>query len=265
MKVNNLATPVVSTNTPNINTANQSVAFKGFAEGLKPAKLFKLDRSGTMGSNLFILNAFVFLLGTRILTSRDKDEKREIFIRDIPSIVIAVVGVDTIQNLAEKAFNKNKGFPIMEKSTDENGKVSFSKAKYSRLKNWYVYDDKIQSGLKGFSERLDKLDGNLKTVYSYLNDSIKGKLANCTDNKSVMDAFGKDKGLEQELITALSNPKNKALQKAETYKTIPALIGFALTCSLLGIFIPKLNIHITETISKKRQQEAEAQKQTQNV
>lgn len=276
MKINNLATPIINNNIQNNQGQDNNVpAFKGkFADsGWHPKNLLNLDRAGAMKHNLFIANAFVFLLGSRIFTSRDKDEYREILIRDIPSIIIAVVGVDSIEKAVAKWVHKNKGFALMTRTDDEPGLIAKAIGKirnksveqplkgvtYSRLKDWYVYDENIQAGLKGFSERLTGLGGDLKTIYSRLNDSIKGKLAACTDNNSVMALFSKDKDLEKNLIDALKKVDNKALKRAETLKTIPTVIGFALTLGLLGFIIPKLNIHITETISKNRQKQAEAQ------
>ncbi len=96
---------------------NQPAVFKGsevksLGEITKNSfkNLVSLDRSGTMNRNLFIVNAFAFLLGTRLVTSRDNDEKREIFVRDIPSILIAVAGVPTIQTLSLKKLQPKSGF-----------------------------------------------------------------------------------------------------------------------------------------------------------
>lgn len=250
MKLNSLnATPITKNNNRTL-----TPAFKGFIESCKPKQLLDLDRAGTMGHNLFILNAFVFLLGTRLLTSRDKDEKREIVIRDIPSIIIAVAGVDSITKAASKWFHKNKGFAIMNQGKEG---TTLEGVTYSQLKNWYTYDTNLDSstGLKGFSERLSTLGGKLQTIYSSLNDEIKGKLANCKDNKEVIDTFTKDKNLGEQIKKALLDPKNNALKKAEMLKTWPTLIGFTLTLTLLGLIIPKTNIFITEKINKNRKKQ----------
>lgn len=275
MKINNLASPTVKNNNIVNNINKQSIVpeCKTLAERFAksdwhPKKLLDLGRAGTMGHNLFIVNAFAFLLGTRLITSRDKDERREIIIRDLPSIIIAVAGVDLIEKAVSKWFHKNKGFAIMVDSDKEPGFITkafrnifkkpneneLSGVTYSQLKNWYTYDKNLDSstGLKGFSERLSTLGGKLKTIYSSLNDEIKGKLTNCKDNKEVIDTFTKDKTLGEQIKKALLDPKNNALKKAEMLKTWPTLIGFGLTLALLGICIPKTNIFITETIHKNR-------------
>lgn len=283
MKINNFnAAPVNNKNN------SQPVTFKGeevksLGEITKNGcqKLLTLDRSGTMSRNLFIMNAFAFLLGTRLITSRDKDEKREILIRDVPSIIIAVVGVPTIQNFISKKMQKSPkhGFVFMDieknpKLTDLqkwlNKHLGFSfkpkeeklkSIKYSQLKDLYQYDENISSGLEGFSKRLADKGGNVKKIYSVLNlDKVeKEKLAALKgDNDSFIKELTKDennKGLVDSIINELKSDKNAALKRAETLKTIPTIVGFATTLGLLGFFIPKLNIYITETINKKRNAE----------
>lgn len=66
MKINN-TTPLIN----NVQTNHtQKTAFKGL-ERFKPTKLFSLDRQGPMNTDLFIISAFVFLLGSRLFNSRD--------------------------------------------------------------------------------------------------------------------------------------------------------------------------------------------------
>lgn len=289
MKVNKINAAPVASNIYENNTNTNSVAFTGkkinckdikdaFTKdsGWLPDSLLKLKRQGTMGGNLFLTNAFAFLLGTRIITSRDKDEKREIFIRDIPSIIIAVFGVDSIQKATANLLNK-KGFPIMIKK-EESGWImkglkkligkedngDYSEVSYNQLKDWFVYDKNNPIGLEKFSKRLchKDLGGNLKTIYSTLSKDIEKDLANCTTNEEVISKFKAHKNIEEKIVEALSNTKNNALHQAETLKTVPTIVGFAVTLALLGFFIPKLNIHITEKISKKRKAEEEANNNT---
>lgn len=281
MKINNLATHVINKN--NNANSNQKVAFK--KNEVKPLKqivkdgyknFFSINRAGTMVRSLFIANAFVFLLGTRIITSRDKDEKREIFVRDIPSIFIAVIGVPTIQNFfAKKVFEPKAGFAF--RKTIENPersdiskwvrnklgmklelKPTSKDVSYSTLKSWYVYDENIASGFDGFSKRLANNKGNLKKIYSTLSSEIKAKLSSFEDNnEKFLKKLNENSntGLRNSIIEALKEPKNQALKRAESLKTYPIMIGFALTLGLLGFLIPKLNIFITETIHKNKRKE----------
>src|SRR5574344_1745854 len=117
MKINNITpsyTPVSSNqNKNNDKSSNPSFGSKNIANGFN--QFFKLESSGPMTRKLFILNAFTFLLGSRILTSRDKDEKRETIIRDIPTILISVAGVPVLEKATAKIVEKKSGFTITEK------------------------------------------------------------------------------------------------------------------------------------------------------
>lgn len=286
MKINsfNSATPASVTNNSNDNfDKKNNVTFTGnnaakVKEGFQ--SFLSLDRPGTMNLKLFVTNAFVFLLGTRLVTSRDKDEKREIKVRDIPSIVIAVYGVTWVQKAAAKAFNKS-GIPIMEHVTDKAGAITkkirkligrpetkdnlVGEVPFSRLKDWYVYDTKNPMGIEKFSNRLADLGGDLKKIYSPLNKEIEKDFADCKTNEAVMNKVKSSKDIANRLINALKDEKNKAFYNAKSRKSITALAGFAVTLSLLGFFIPKLNIAVTERINKKRALEAKAKEQPQEA
>lgn len=259
MKIANLQQAPIS----NASLSKNKIAFKGtFLHDLShPSGLLNLDRSGTMSRNLFIVNAALFLLGSRLVTSRDKDEKREVLIRDIPSIVLAVKGVPLFKDFIAKHLQEHTGFVINEKGTKKvNGKEVEAPAKgdaatYSRLEDLYVYDKNLDKsvGLQGFSKRLSSFGGDLKKIYSTLSDDIKESLKDCEDknNDAVIKKI-KDKGLAEKIKEALADAKNnKALKKAETYNSAVAMTGFACTIALMGVIIPKLNIHITEMVHKK--------------
>lgn len=250
MKIANLQQTPIS----NASVSKNKIAFKGtFLNDLRhPSELLNLDRSGTMSRNLFIVNAFVFLLGSRLFTSRDKDEKREILIRDVPSIVLAVIGVPFFKKIIAKGLQLQTGFVINEKKDGKPAKGDSTT--YSRLEDLYVYDKNLDKsvGLKGFSDRLSSFGGDLKKIYSELSGEIKEQLKDCGDknNTEVINKI-KDKGLAEKIKEALTDAKNnKALKKAETYNSAVAMTGFACTIALMGFIIPKLNIHVTEKVHK---------------
>lgn len=270
MKINN-ATPVVNTN---IQTNN--VNFKGVTPK-KPAKevlkeFLTLDRSGPMSRDLFVANAFAFLLGTRLVTSRDKDEKREILIRDIPTIVIAVVGVPVIRDAFAELIQKKSGFAFMQKG-EKSGVIAKGADKlfkmltkkeetknvvsYGELGQWYQFDKNLSSGFKGFTERLSEQGGNLHKIFSSLGESARDKIKDFSkDNKEFMTKLFNNSEESKSLIKTFEDEfateGNNALKHASWKRTMPALIGLGLTLGLIGIFIPKLNIFITETVNKNR-------------
>jgi len=286
MRINN-ATPV-NQNLQNKQN-NKNTAFKGFSSNLKSYftdELVKLKRDGTMSRNLFILNAFVFLLGSRLITSRDNDEKREILVRDVPTIVIAVQGVPFIGNKIANFIQKRTGFAIM-KDADESiitklfkkdNKIEKQTSKklkkevrsYGELENFYTYDINLNksSGLEGFSKRLLAAGEGvkLKDIYSTLNEKIKNALANFEgNNEDLINKLKGDKSLSEKIIEALSQEENIALKKAESLKTISSVTGFATTLTLLGLCIPKLNIFITEKINKGKKAQVEAKSKNSNL
>lgn len=278
MKINNV-TPVINNNSTKMNS--EKVPFTGLVQSCKDGltDLFTLDRKGPMSRKLFIVNAFAFLLGTRLVTSRGKDERREIIIRDIPTIVIAVIGVPVIQNLFAGLVQKKSGFAFLEEDADKD---KFAKlvnkmfkqpntkvASYSQLEDWYKFDAKnLASGFEGFTERLSKQGGNLKTIFSSLGKDIKGKLADFSgDNAEFIKKLSENgnKDLKQAIVDGFKSDKNKALKQASFLKTVPTLIGLGLTLSIIGIFIPKLNIFITEAVNKGKKTPAHAKTEEKKV
>lgn len=251
MKINN--------SIPQINNINnsQTPSFKGFA-GVKKYvtdDLVKLQKSGVMARHLFFLNAIVFMLGARIVTSRDKDERREVMVRDIPTITIASLGVPILSKLiAQKLIQPKSGFAIM----DEGGKSITS---YDNIDDLYRYNKDLHSGFNGFSERLNKLGGNLKKIYSSLSDEVKNKLSNfSSDNKKFMEELNSNKELLETIKTGMTGKENAVLKRASFLKTVPTILGFATVLGSIGILIPKLNIYITEAIHKNKKNHEKREK-----
>ncbi len=239
MKIHN-ATPIINNQQAK---TKKNVTFSGKSGIIKD--FFQLGRSGNFTRGLFIANAFAFLLGGRLVTSRDENERRETLTRDIPTIVIAVQGVPVIKNWVAKQIQKHTGFAII----TEAKQVASS----SQLQDWYKYDDKLASGFDGFSKRLVDCKGNLKKIYSSLGNDMKNKLANFSeDNSKFMEELSNHKELKQSIKEAFSHSGNKVLEQAAFLKTIPTIVGFAITLSTIGIFIPKLNIFITEKLNKNK-------------
>jgi hypothetical protein len=211
--------------------------------GGKAGDFFKLERSGTMARGLFILNAFVFLLSSRILTSRDKDERRETIIRDVPTIVVSVKGVPMVSNAVGKVLQKKSGFAI-----NQNKAV----ASYDQIKDWHTIDENLKSGLNGFAERMDTLGGNMKKVCSALGDEIKDAVKGFSNNnKEFMDEVSKNSSLSKKITEALKNPNNGAAKQAAFNKTITKMTGFGATMLAVGMLLPKINIAITKAVHRK--------------
>ena len=246
--------------------------------------LLDAGRAGDMSRGMFIATAFTFLLSGRLIKSRDKDEVRETLVRDVPTFVIAVMGVPWFGKMVTKEMQKIYGFALTEKTKIEPPKqrcINWPKSwqdKYKifgpkkfktsvagidQLHDWYVLDKDLHSGFKGFTQRLDDLGGNFKKIFSTLDKDIKTRLKDfSSDNKTFMEELSKVDSktdpdmkipkLKDEIIEMLKNHKNRAADRAEFMGAIPKIAGFFITLGLIGILIPKSNIWLTERINKKK-------------
>lgn len=257
MKINN-TTPIVvpsSTNAPEPPKAkNNAPSFKGGARDF-----FSLSKKGPMTRPLFALNAFAFLLGTRLVTSRDKDEVRETFVRDVPTILVAVFGVPALAKALAKGIQSKSGIAIMDKEKSDV-------MSYDEIKDIYKFDEKkLSSGFEGFSERLSSLNGNLLKTYSSINEDIKKGLSGfAEDNKAFMDKlFDKSKESNHvldQIKEALKDDKNIVLKNAMFKKTLTKMFGFGATIALAGLCIPKGNIALTNRLHRNDKKEADNKK-----
>lgn len=275
MKINNTSLQTSRMNNKQAALTAQNPSFGG--KGLQFVKdLVEPERVGTMGRWLFLGTAFVFLLGGRIIGSRDKNEKRETITRDVPSIVIIAGAVPIIEKFLSKHIQKHTGFAILGNAEEKKAQDIYAEIKagtkdasaandlpkqiisYAQLKTWYTFDENLASGFKGFSERLSNLGGNLKKIYSKLGDKFKEDLKGLSDdNKTFMaELFDtKNETLLNKIKDAFKDKKgNEALKQAEFIKASPKLISIAGTLALLGIFVPVFNIWLTEQVNKKEGQ-----------
>ena len=255
MKINNAFSPVANT----LNKTNNAPrSFTGAGSTVGKSKNFLLDfieplRHGDMSRNMFMLTAFTFLLGSRLIASRDKNEKRETLLRDLPTFVIAVQGVPFFEKIVANQLQKKTGFAILK---DPN-KYKDGLLNNNQLVDWYKYNPQLDSGFKAFSERLSNRGGNLKKIYSTLGEDVKNKLQKFSDNnKTFMEELSKDKELLKTVENEFKKPNNKAIEQAKYLRHVPKIAGFLLTLGLIGLFIPQFNIYLTRRINKN---DAEAQ------
>jgi len=256
MKISNSFS--TASNAINMNNKSVSTAFKGAGSAVAKSKnllidFFEPQRKGNMSRNMFLLTAFTFLLGSRLISSRDKNERRETLTRDLPTFILAPKGVPFFEKIVAKQLQKKNGFAILQ---DPNN-YKEGLASGGQLADWYKYDPQLNSGFKGFSERLSNQGGNLKKIYSTLGDDVKNKLQKFSDNnKTFMEELSKDKELLKTVENEFKKPNNKAIEQAKYLRHVPKIAGFLLTLGLIGLFIPQFNIYLTRRINKN---DAEAQ------
>ncbi len=278
MQVRNISPEIIN---KNINKTNKNVSFGNILTTSRKAvlNLFEPGRAGEMGMKLFVINAYIFLLSGRLLSSRDKkgeknqkettmdyirnnNEKRETIIRDVPTILLAVMGVPWIEKFVSKRLQKSKGFAIHDIQKGKLGKkdkLGNIIPKY-QVGDWYIFDKNLKTGFKGFIQRLADMGGNLKKICSYLGDDIKNGTKDFSpQNDKFINQLFADKELVKEVKAAFSKSDNKAYKQAGFLKALPKVFGFTATLLLIGIFIPKFNIFITETLHKSKKQNSQSE------
>lgn len=248
MKINN-ATPNLIKQVPFSSNISEKAASSvkelprsGFS------KLFELERKGSMGRTLFLVNCFMFLLGGRLLGSRDRNEARETLTRDVPTFIVVALSIPFLQKQLAKRMQEKSGFALVNESKEL--------ASTNQIQNWYQYDKNMTTGFNGFSQRLVNTGGNLKKIFSRLDEETKSKLANFNENNDkFINELSKDAKLKQSIVEKFQKAGNNAFEHAGFLKSIPTLLGFGITLSLIGIFIPKFNIFMTARINKKEAME----------
>lgn len=258
MKTNSITPSTIKTTAKATVNAAKSASIKDAAK-----EFTTLSRSGTMNRNLFVANAFAFLLGSRLVTSRDKDEIRETLVRDVPTIVIAVMGVPIACKFIAEKLQKNSGFALLhetgksdthkwfDKLLGKKGETTTTEASYDKLSSWYQYNEKSATGFNGFTDRLAGLNGNLKKIYSSLSGEFKTRLeALPQDNEEFKKALFSDKKLVQDVAKEFASDKNGALKIALFKKTITKMSGYAAILAIVGLAIPKGNILLTNILHR---------------
>lgn len=263
MKTNSITPSTIKTTAKATANAAKSASIKDAAK-----EFTTLSRSGTMNRNLFVANAFAFLLGSRLVTSRDKDEIRETLVRDVPTIVIAVMGVPIACKFIAEKLQKNSGFALLhetgksdthkwfDKLLGKKGETTTTEASYDKLSSWYQYKDKSTTKFdatkfEGFTDRLAGLNGNLKKIYSSLSGEFKTRLeALPQDNEGFKKALFSDKKLVQDVAKEFASDKNGALKTALFKKTITKMSGYAAILAIVGLAIPKGNILLTNILHR---------------
>ena len=230
---------------------SQKPSFKGVKSGLasdvkgKVLGFFEPNSDGSMTRGLFTGSAFTFLLGGRLMSSRDKNEYRETLTRDIPTILLAVYGVPVIEKILAKKIQEKKGFAILDESTKKLRPIANSK----QLEDWYKLDKKTVGGLDAVAKRIENLGGDLKKIFSEVSDNVKTKLKDCKPSE-VINEIKNNAELRKEISMELLKEDNVVMKKAKWLKSIPKYTGFGATLGIIGLFIPKLNIMITEMVNK---------------
>lgn len=216
------------------------------------AKQCDVSNNGSLARGTFVSVASLFMLGGRFFESRSNDERREVLVRDVPGVVVAVYGAPLINAPMAYASTKLSGIPII---TMKEGKKSITGASFAHQKqviDWYSDLRNLKDPLNTFANTIDKNGGNLKKVFHKL--ELKEKLEDIipnqnASNKDILTAFkdSKNKDAVKKLEEAVKNisKDNKVLKTARINQALVKLGGIGFTAALLGVFLPRLNIVTT--------------------
>lgn len=259
LKVNNFQTTSKYYNSNN--TANKSNSQNGQVQSFGSASTIankagnwmkeqiNISSNGSLTRAMFFLVGVTFMLGGRLVKSRDKDEAREVVTRDVPAVFLSVAGAPFLNKAMAYGMTKLSGIPIM--TLGESGKIgSASLATQKQIIDWY--SDLGENALVNFSKTVDKNGGNLTKAFKKLGFTDKlTAITTSKDNKEILNAINdaKANGTDayKNLETAMKGlGKDNALVKfAKNSQAGVKLTGLALMAGILGYFLPHLNIVVT--------------------
>lgn len=210
---------------------------------LKIPKLF-IEKNQYKGKNPTInhfKSVFGFAIASRLLTARDRDEHREVVIKDVLGffnwlMLGSVVNKLILHKFQAKDANLLKFAP---KGTHNN----------------FVYNNIGNKGRKVY----DFLTSSIATHSEVMSAGLKKERP---DIKSIVKADGKVMKFS-EMYKLL--PKGSATKKNIKLLNWAQLGGYLYSGLMLGIGIPKLNIHITNMKDKQRKAKLEASKQSKPI
>lgn len=214
------------------------------------------SRNGSLSRTMFFLVATIFLLGGRFIKSRSNDERRETVTRDVPAIALSVAGAPMANKAMAYAVTKSTGIPII----TLDGKKGFWNANFSSQKqliDWY--SDLGKNPLVNFSETINKHGGNLQKAFKKLGFTDKlNAITTATDNNGILTAIKNAQTSNTEAFKALEEAMkglkqdNAVLKLAKKSQAYVKLAGIGLTASILGFFLPRLNIVMTRNKYQKK-------------
>jgi hypothetical protein len=259
MKINNhLTSPLYNNNqssNPSFGNANaaKSTARKVFEF---VGNQCNIESNGSLTRIMFFIVGGIFMLGSRFIEARGKDEKREVLTRDIPGVALTAFCAPTLNNLLAASVTKKWGIPIVKSSDNKfaiakiNGKfMEFTSQK--QIKDWYSELSKMDNPLITFSETVERNGGSIAKVMKKLGfDKELEAISKSSENKEIIKALktsGSTKafGKLEELIKNIP-ADNKLLKFAKNAQACVKVGMIGITAALLGFIIPRLNIVITK-------------------
>ena len=251
-----LTIPQVKPSSINNQSRIQRVAAKiGQYIPSKISNAFEMDKSGSFSRLSLLSLAFIFVLGVRLVKSRDAHERREVLTRDGVTVGAAMVAVPVVKNWMQRGVDAISKIPT---ATERNKIFALSDFGLNNLKNWYSKADAMPEKVLTMAKNIVERKGDLKKAFATLGDEgmkhvetmLQG--ANC-NSENIFKALekaskSKDNVLKEAfngLTQVLSKEDNALVKSAQRLKAIPSIASLIFVTSLLGWGIPAFNIRLT--------------------
>ncbi len=255
---------------------NQSMLQKAASKlgSIIPDKLrdtFEMSNSGTLGRTSLFWVALFFVLGARLIKSRDAHERREVLTRDGVTVASSFFAVPVVKNWMSRGLDKISKIPTASNKTKFFSLDDFS---FDNLRNLYTKADKMPEKVLTMAKNITKEGGDLVKCFSTLGDDAMKNIKTILNGKelssgNILEAlteaakktknFTVDDGVLKpacdNLTKILSASDNGLVKAAQRLKAIPNLASIAFVTALLGWGIPAFNIYFTRNKLKNKNEQ----------
>ena len=203
----------------------------------------------------------------RLVSARDKNEFKEIMVRDVTSMALLLYGRKAIQNVVSKACSKLSGLALVKYPKNHKNPLQVvynylrpekgvSVLGSADLKSKYTNIDTFKNGIVDFCDFVKTSGGNVAKLFksdeklaktakeAFIKSGVEGDFESATSEKMI-EAFTKlhksDKQALNGIYEYFKNDKNAIVSKARVMNSsFDCLATFVLVPGLLGFGLPKL-------------------------
>lgn len=227
----------------------------------------------------FVAVICFFVEFPRLLMARDKDERRDILIRDTTTIATILLAKDALKAFAAKIFSKKNGLALVHEAKDKTrnvfkkvidylnprGGVTAYSTDFLRMKYANIHNNK--NGVADFAQFVNENGGDIKKLLTS-DKKIKETMENIfvaagktKEEFNNLDAKGleiaiKDMNPKSELFKPLyeimKSDSNPILRNATLINSSFDFSALIAVCAFLGFGLPFLNDKITSARYKNK-------------
>jgi len=212
----------------------------------------------------------------RLWMARDKDERRDILIRDVTTIATILLAKDALKAFCAKIFSKKNGLALVQESKENRSvfkkvidylnprggtmaySTDFLRLKYANIHNY-------KNGIVDFAEFVNENGGDFKKLISMdenIRETVKKIIEGSgnhnfdkMDSKKLAETIKElnKKGVSFEpFYEIMRNPNNAISRKATLVNSSFDFASLFAVCAFLGFGLPFLNDKITSARYKNK-------------